>query len=177
MGAREPSTPSRREALKLAGAAALGGVSVSLAGAAASARADAATILPGRISVTIGGVPVKGLESVVPFLSASASVEQPLPGSKETISEPGDLITHGAVITRLWTASSDWLEWRMSVVNGTVDRRNVIVKVFDTTGRVASSHVYGNCWVQEYTYPALHAHSHDPLTESITIRPERHTIQ
>jgi phage tail-like protein len=178
MGSREePRTPSRRDALKLAGAAALGGVAVSLTEVASGSSAGAATIVSGRVAVTIDGVPVDGLVSVVPFVSASSSIEQPSPTLKGTVSEPGDLVTHGAVITRQWTPTSDWLAWRMSVVNGQVDRRNVVVRVFDTKGHLIMKHVYLDCWVQEYTYPELHSHGHDPCTEKVTLRPEGLAIQ
>ena len=171
------STPNRREALKIAGAAAMGGVAVSLASTAVSTGADAATVLSGRISVIISGVPVQGIVSVVPFISTSSSIQQSSPGSTEIISEPGDLITHGAVIKRLWSPSSDWLAWRMSVVNGQTIRKDVVMAIFDDHGTQLLKYDYAQCWVQDYQYPELHSHSHDKCLEQITIRPERHTIQ
>jgi len=67
--------------------------------------------------------------------------------------------------------------WINDTAAGKSPRNNVTIQPRKADGSVASSHVYGNCLIAEYTYPSLHSHTHDPLKEKVTIHAETLSIQ
>lgn len=173
----EKGSSSRRDVLKLAGAAALGGVALGVVEGGSVMSAGAQVVDSSQVNVTINGVAVSGLVSVVPFESSSTITQQTSSDGKTITLVPGELESFGPVLTRQWTAKSDWLAWRMSVIKGQPEFRDVTVTVLGLNGIHLFQHVYGNCLIAEYVYPELNSHGHEPLMEKVTIRAETLSIQ
>ncbi|MGH7295548.1 MAG: phage tail protein [Polyangiaceae bacterium] len=69
------------------------------------------------------------------------------------------------------------LKWIKATADGEAPRRNLTVIPIMADNSQGKQHVYNDCLIEEYTYPELQAHSHDPLVEKVTVRPEQHLIQ
>lgn len=78
----------------------------------------------------------------------------------------------------LTKARNDMSTWINNTVSGQGDpRRLITVTPQYVDGSPAKLHNYHDCLIEEYVFPELHAHTHDPLSEKVTVRPEWHEIQ
>lgn len=150
------TTASRRDALKLAGAVAVGGAALaasSLPGVPGGGvdRASAAGA-PSRFSVEIDGVLVAGFKSVEGLESETEVVEYK---DGATHSRPGNLKANKVTLTRDWSNTSEFYKWRKTVLDGKTDRKSVSIIFRNDAGQELGRMNFFDCWPSKWTGPNL----------------------
>ena len=155
--------PSRREALKFAGAAALGGAVVTSLGAspvgAVTSHALGASAIPNnKFSVVIGGV----TQAHVTSFSDNGAPADPLTENDPTTgalltSRPGKNSAGKIVITKDWSNTSEWYKWRKAVLDGKVERKSISIIYHDDAGGESGRANYTNAFPISWSPPQVFA--------------------
>ena len=66
------------------------------------------------------------------------------------------------------------LAWLREAAAGKDARRRVTITPIDVQGKLGPSHVYEDCWIEEYRIPSLNSGSSDPVEEVVVLRPTRY---
>jgi phage tail-like protein len=160
---------TRREALKLAGATAIGGLAASLASSApAGAAVGSAFAVTNRFSMEVDGVMIAGVREVETIESASQVVYVPGP-SGGVSAQPGPVTAQTVRVTKDWSNTHEWYDWRQTVLNGKVDRKSISVIFHNDAGAEVGRMNFFNCWPSSYTGPTLRAKQSGRATETIEI--------
>jgi len=125
---------------------------------------------PGNIkSVEINGVPVAGVHSSTDFnaLREEAKREQTRPGNHM----PGKMTV--LVLTKDWSNTMEWYQWRKAVLDGKTDRRSVSIIFRDDAGVEVGRMNFYNCWPVKHTLPSADAKNSGHATETIELAYER----
>jgi phage tail-like protein len=161
---------SRRDALKMAGAAAVGGFATTLSSSAPAGAALRAAAISGRFSVEIDGVFVVGLQMVEPITTESAVSYASDPSTGAITASPGPLDNQSVVLTKDWSNTSEWYNWRQSVVAGKTMRKAVVIRILDRTSSAeVARYTLSRAWPSKYTGPSYSVKNSGHLSESITV--------
>jgi phage tail-like protein len=167
-----PLTTTRREALKLAGAATVGGVAATLA-SGAPVGADVRAVVPTaqRFSVTIDGLVFSAILSLQ-LINSQSDVDFVLQPSGSATAVPSGLASQAIVLQRAWSSSkTDWIQWRALVLEGktTVYSKNIAVEILAANLDVIERFTFSSAWPASYVGPTLAAAvGSQHLVESIT---------
>jgi phage tail-like protein len=173
---------SRRDALKMTGAAAAGaavfwsGLSAlsSAAGASEVAPLAAAGVVTSA-EVTIGGVKLANVTIAGYGEMDTEVVEYKDPEDQTTRYRPGNNKTTRIKITREWSNDTTFIDWYENNSTGTPDLRQIHVAIFAGTTNVATL-VATNCWPVSWIGPALDKSlSSAHATESLVISADSFT--
>ena len=169
----EVSSTSRRDLLKMTGAATLAGATAIAAGAetagAATRRFPSASSAGLRVAVQINGVAVAGLISVDSIESTSDVTYELNSGTGTITSNPGTPTVQAVVLSKDWSNTSEWYKWRKAVLDGKVDRRSVSVIFLNDAGKVSARMNFYNCWPSKWKGPELNARSSGHAGEKLEI--------
>jgi phage tail-like protein len=161
---------TRREALKLAGAATVGGVAATLAsGSPAGANVRAAAAATQNFSVEIDGI-ISTVQSVRLISNQSDVKFVPQPSGSATATPEG-LAFQEIVLQRAWLSSkTDWIQWRTLVLEGktTSYRKNVAVTIYNAESVPVELFKFSNAWPAAYVGPTLATDGSQDLVETIT---------
>jgi phage tail-like protein len=149
---------SRRDALKLAGAVAVGGAA-ALAVASLPFETQAA-LAAGRFSVEIDGVVVAGISKVA-GLQVSTDVIEFREGSDPSLPQaiPGNHHPGRVRLSKDWSSTHEFFNWRKTVLDGKVERKSISI-VFQNDSRDAASRInLYRCWPVKWEGPDLDAKS------------------
>ena len=157
------SGASRRDALKLAGAMAIGGSAV-VAGLAEPGRtgtAEAASTSSGRFSLEIDGVIVAGI----------VAVEHPTTES-EYLTRDGEFHWQAKPsmlsLTKDWSNTAEFFRWRKTVLDGKTERKSISVIFHNDDGTATRMNFY-NCWPSKWVGPSLNAKNTGHAMETIEV--------
>lgn len=162
---------SRRDALKLAGAATLGGVAAAtLTAGEAGAVTSAAAISTTNFAVLLDGVK---LTKVTAFQTSSDAIEidnVTASSGAPARYRPGNNRTTRIKITREWSNDTTFIDWYQQVVAGSTNTRLVTVVLHSPAGPEAFRFNYYDCFPSEYDGPTLAvAKNSGHAIESLTI--------
>lgn len=133
------------------------GFTVEIAGADGASQPDATWA-----SATGGGTALTILES-----GAAAGAGRRLVTGAAYVTP---LILRGPIVK----GRAALLAWLREAAAGRDVRRRVTITPIDPQGRPGASHVYEDCWIEEYRIPSLNAGSADPVEEVVVLRPTRY---
>lgn len=74
---------------------------------------------------------------------------------------------------RVYKGVDDFYKWRLDVENGTIERRNVTVRMLDSAFNVKRQMVLEGAWPMKWEMPDLDASSSSPAMERITLSVDR----
>jgi phage tail-like protein len=129
---------------------------------AATTKTQGDFSLSNRISVGIDGVSVAGVHSSMDFnaLRADPMREQTRPGNHKP-----DKFT----LTKDWSNTMEWYEWRKKVMDGKTDRRSVSIIFHDDAGAEVGRMNFYNCWPVKHTMPSADAKNSGHAMETIEL--------
>jgi len=166
----QPLMTTRREALKLAGAATVGGVAATLAsGEPAGANVRTAAAATQNFSVEIDGVIYTVLS--VQLINNHSDVKFVLQSSGSATAIPGAVASQEIVLQRAWSSSkADWLQWRALVLEGksTSYRKGIAVTIYNQELIPVDRFTFKNAWPAGYVGPTLATDGSQDLVETIT---------
>ena len=124
---------------------------------------------PGNISVKIDGVNVAGVHTIqnLNALREEAIQRQAHPENHK----PGKMMA--LVLTKDWSNTMEWYQWRKAVLDGKTDRRSVSIIFHDDAGVEVGRMNFYNCWPVKHTMPATEAKNSGHATETIELTYER----
>jgi hypothetical protein len=163
----ENEATSRRDLLKIGGFTALGSAVASalVSSGAASASLKSSAVAPhvtvaqkqNRFSVQINGKVVPGISAV--DIETDASV----------LSDPASPPINTVTISRDWSNTPEFFNWRKAVLDGKVDRRSISVIFQNDAGQETYRANFFQCWPCKWVGPSLNARSSAHAQEKLEI--------
>jgi phage tail-like protein len=138
---------------------------------------------PGKVSVEINGVSVAGVHSIenLNALIAQAKMHE----TQSDISEykdgedgvnrtrPGNHKPGKITLTRDWSNTLEWYNWRKTVLDSKTDRKPVFIIFHNDAGaEVGRMNLY-NCWPVKHTLPSAQAKNSGHASETIELTCDR----
>ena len=107
-------------------------------------------------------------------LSAEAEVIEYRNGSDLTSTRklPGRIRYGNVTLRRGLTTTRELYDWWMTVVNGNLQRRNVVVVLLDDARQPVLRWLLHSAWIAKIEFGNLHAKGNDVLIESVEIAHE-----
>ncbi len=118
---------------------------------------------PGKImSVEIDGVSVAGVHTSTDFdvLRDEASRVKASPENHK----PGKM-----TLTKDWSNTMEWYQWRKNVIDGKSDRRSVSIIFHNDAGVEVGRLIFYNCWPVKHTLPSPDAKNSGHASEQIEL--------
>ncbi len=124
--------------------------------------------------VEIDGIASSAFTSVT-GLAAEVEVIEYREGSDPVSSSrklPGRVEYPNVTLSRGITTSSDLWDWWQTVVNGSVQRRNVAITLLDDSRTPVLRWLLRNAWIAKIEAPELHASANEVAIETIELAHE-----
>jgi phage tail-like protein len=123
-------------------------------------------------AVNVGGIKnIEGIETesdVVEYKDGDDQVMRTRPGNHK----------HGIItITKDWSNTLEWYNWRKTVLDGKTDRKSISVIFKNDAGEETGRMNFYNCWPKKHTLPSFSANNSGHATEKIEISWETHEIK
>jgi phage tail-like protein len=148
---------SRRDMLKLGGAVALGGVAATVlsAGPAMAVGTGGPAVTSNRFSVEIDGVIVAGVHTVdgIETEGDVHDVNDAAPSPKS----PHLPRTGKFTVTKDWSNTKEWYQWRKAIKDGHSDLRSISVIFHNDAGEETGRMNFYSCWPSKWVGPRLDA--------------------
>lgn len=140
--------------------------------------------LSNRLSVEIDGVSVAGVHTIEGLdalleqaRGEQARAENHKPGNMEykdgedgvNRTRPGNHKPGKLVLTKDWSNTMEWYQWRKAVLDGKTDRRSVSIIFHDDAGTEVGRMNFYNCWPVKHTLPSADAKASGHATETIEL--------
>jgi len=134
----------------------------------APAERNAGFNLPHRFSVEIDGVSVAGVHTLSDLNAIrqdAAEVQSPRDSQtpanykdgEDAVNRtrPGNHKPGKLILTKDWSNTLDWYQWRKAVIDGKTDRRSISIIFHDDAGVEVGRMNFYNCWPVKHTLPSL----------------------
>jgi phage tail-like protein len=140
--------------------------------------------LPNRFSVEIDGVSVAGVHTIEGLdalvkqaRSEQAATESRKPGQPmykdgedgTNRVRPGNHKPGKLTLTKDWSNTMEWFNWRKAVLDGKTDRRSISVIFHDDAGTEVGRMNFYNCWPIKHTLPSVESKSSGHASETIEL--------
>jgi phage tail-like protein len=123
--------------------------------------------------VEINGIARAAFSEVGGLESETAVIEYRMGGEPTTVRKlPGLTKYANIVLRRGITQDAELWNWRQTVVQGTVDRRNGSIVLLDDDGTEVMRWNFFHGWIAKWEGPALNAHANEVAIETIEIAHE-----
>jgi phage tail-like protein len=159
--------PNRRDALKMAGAAALGGVAATVVSAGTADAIRPMAYSGHKFSVEIAGKVVANLTEVDTMDNEIQVIYGTNPSTQALSTTPGSVTATRIKITREWSNDTTFIDWTRGVMSGKDDRRTITVTILSDNGVEAMKYNFYEAWPCSYTGPSLSKSLVGGLQESI----------
>ena len=131
--------------------------------------------LGNRFSVEINGISLPGMHTAE-GLSASTDTITYKDGDGVIRKRPGNHKPGNIVLTKDWSNTSDWFQWRKNVIDGKTDRRTVSIIFRDDAGTEVGRMNFSNCWPTKHVLPSFSQKQSGHATETIELTYESLTV-
>jgi phage tail-like protein len=125
--------------------------------------------LANRFSLEIAGVIVAGVHAVDGFETESDVIEYKDGEDGVMHSRPGNLKSNQIVITKDWSNTSEFYQWRKAVLDGKVERKAISIIFHNDAGEEAGRINLFECWPVAWVGPSLNARSSGHATEKLKV--------
>jgi len=122
-----------------------------------------------RFNLEIDGVVVGGVNSIEGLEHEHEVVEYMDGDDKETRYRPGRQKLGTVKITRDFSATKEFFNWRKTVLDGKVERKSVSIIMLNDAGEEAMRYNLFECWPKKYHGPALNSRNSSHATEAIEL--------
>jgi phage tail-like protein len=125
--------------------------------------------LANRFSFEVDGVIVAGVHSVEGFETESEMIEYKDGEDGIMHSRPGNLKSNTITVTKDWSNTSEFYQWRKKVLDGKVERKSLSIIFHNDAGEEAGRINLFECWPVAWTGPSLNARASGHATEKLKI--------
>jgi phage tail-like protein len=123
--------------------------------------------------VEIDGIARAAFSEVSGLESETAVIEYRVGGELNTVRKLPGLTKYGNIVLRRGvTKDAELWNWRKTVVDGNVDRRNGSITLLDDARNEVVRWNFRNGWISKWDGPALNAKSNEVAIETIEIAHE-----
>jgi len=122
-----------------------------------------------RFTVEIDGVTVGGVHTIEGLEFEHEVIEYHDGDNGVTQFRPGRQKQGRIVLTRDFTATQEFYQWRKTVVDGAVVRKSVSIVMLTDNGNESVRYNLYECWPTKYKGPALNARNSSNATEGLEI--------
>ena len=122
-----------------------------------------------RFNVEMDGIIVGGCHTVEGLEHEHEVVEFQDGDDKETHYRPGRQKAGRVKITRDFSATKEFFNWRKTVLDGKVERKSVSIILLNDAGEEAMRYNLFECWPIKYKGPDLNSRNSAHATEAIEI--------
>jgi len=130
-----------------------------------------------NLSVEIEGVFVPGVHSVEGLEHVNGVIEYQDGDDMTSHTRPGRQKPGVIKITRDFTSTKEWYNWRQSVVNGKTERKSISIIFHNDAGEEDRSYNLYDCFPTEYVEPSPDERNSGHATETIKISYESMDVQ
>jgi len=127
--------------------------------------------LPNRFSVEIDGVSVGGVHAIEGLDALVGQAKTAYKDGEDGVNRtrPGNHKPGTLVITKDWSNTMEWYQWRKAVLDGKTDRRSISVIFHDDAGTEVGRMNFYNCWPVKQTLPSADEKKSGHATETIEL--------
>lgn len=122
-----------------------------------------------RISVAIDGTSVRGVNSIEGIETESEVVAYKDGDDSVVRTRPGNHKPGRISITKDWSNTSEFFQWRKAVLDGKVDRKSVSVIFHNDAGEESGRILFNRCWPSKWSGPALNARNSGHASEKLDL--------
>jgi len=122
-----------------------------------------------RFNVEMDGILVGGCHTVEGLEHEHEVVEFQDGDDKETHYRPGRQKAGRVKITRDFSATKEFFNWRKTVIDGKVARKSVSIVLLNDAGEEALRYNLFECWPTKYHGPSLNSRNSGHATEAIEL--------
>jgi phage tail-like protein len=125
--------------------------------------------LANRFSVEIEGVLVAGVHTI-DGLGTEQDIIQYKDGEDGTMhTRPGNTLPGKLTMTKDWSNTPEWFNWRKTAIDGKVERHSISVIFHNDAGEEAGRMNFFNTWCSKWTGPSLNAKNSGHASETIEV--------
>ena len=138
---------------------------------------------PGKTKVEINGINVAGvhpIENLNAFVTEARGLltQNSITAYKDgedgvNRTRPGNHKPGKITLTKDWSNTLEWYQWRKAVLDGKTDRRSVSIIFHDDAGVEVGRMNFYNCWPVKHILPAANAMNSGHATETIELAYDR----
>jgi phage tail-like protein len=125
--------------------------------------------LSNRFNLEIDGISVAGVHTIEGIETESDIVEYKDGEDGVNRTRPGNHKPGKIVLTKDWSNTLEWYNWRKKVIDGKTDRRSVSIIFHDDVGTKVRRMNFYNCWPTKHTLPSFNAKKSGHATETIDL--------
>jgi phage tail-like protein len=125
--------------------------------------------LSNRFSLEIDGVNVAGVHTIEGIETESDVVEYKDGEDGVNRTRPGNHRPGKMVITKDWSNTLEWYNWRKKVLDGKTDRRSISIIFHDDAGTEVGRMNFYNGWPTKHVLPSFNAKNSGHASEQIHI--------
>jgi len=133
--------------------------------------------LSNRFSLEIDGVMVAGVHSIEGIETETDIVEYKDGEDGVNRTRPGNHKPGKMVITKDWSNTLEWHNWRKKVLEGKTDRRSISIIFHNDAGEEVGRMNFYNAWPTKHVLPSFNAKNSAHASEQLHISWETHEIK
>jgi phage tail-like protein len=126
-----------------------------------------------RFSVEIDGVVVAGVHSIEGLKHEHEVIEYKDGEDGTMHTRPGNHKPGKMTVTKDWSNTSEWYNWRKTVLDGKTERKSISVIFHNDAGAESGRYNFYECWPSKWKGPSLNARNSGHATEKIELSWER----
>ena len=138
-------------------------------GLKASTKTQGDFNLASRFSVELDGIMIGGIHTVEGLEFEHEIVEYHDGDDGTTHFRPGRQKPGRVKLTKDFSSTKEFFNWRQAVVTGKVDRKSMSIVIHNDAGEESMRYNLFECWPTKYQGPSLNARNSAHATESIEI--------
>jgi phage tail-like protein len=125
--------------------------------------------LSNHFSFEIDGVIVGGVHGIEQIETETETVEFKDGEDRRLRTRPGNHRPGKMLVSKDWSNTPEWYNWRKTVLDGKVQRKSISV-IFQNDANEESGRLnFYNCWPTKWVGPALNSRSSGHATEKLEI--------
>jgi phage tail-like protein len=125
--------------------------------------------LSNHFSVEINGISVTGVHTARGYKASTDTITYKDGEDGVIRTRPGNHKPGKIVLTKDWSNTLDWFQWRKNVIDGKTDRRTVSIIFHDDAGKEVGRMNFSNCWPTKHVMPSFNEKQSGHATETIEL--------
>ena len=123
-----------------------------------------------RFFVSLGGAaPADGFTTVSAIISTTEPITFKHGMDPYVRKNPGRIAWEDITMERVFCGDDAFAQWRSSIINGSTDRRDIVIEYQDASGGMRKTYTLSNCFPTRWELPGLDATGSNNAIDRITV--------